>query len=163
MRESPDGTVVDTDCLLRRAEHEISYGAKRAIEMYLPVWEQGPSDALFDKCADVHTLCEGERQKCRALMREFDMLRYPNGESVTKDRIQDEWWYADYQAMIEVMTRDILGDVEGLLRAYIADYEDIFGRKVTPQQRTRFRRWAHAVYAKHKDFEMPEECDAETH
>jgi len=73
MTESPDGRRVNTDTLLRRAEHEISYGAKRAIEMYLPVWEKGPALELFNKCAEHHALCRGEIEKCRALMVELGM------------------------------------------------------------------------------------------
>lgn len=64
----------DFDELIRRAEHEISYRAKRAIEMYIPVWEKEPAYYLFLKCAEAHVLCRGEIEKCRYLMREYGMV-----------------------------------------------------------------------------------------
>lgn len=60
------------DQLLRRAEHEISYSAKRSIEMYIPVWKQEPAFNLFLKCA--FSLSLGEIEKCRYLMREYGMV-----------------------------------------------------------------------------------------
>ena len=74
MAVSPDGVRVNTDTLLRRAEHEISYSAKRAIEMYIPVWEKGPAPNLFKKCAEVYALCQGEVEQCRTLMTELEMI-----------------------------------------------------------------------------------------
>jgi hypothetical protein len=62
------------DRILRRAENEISYCAKRAIEMYIPVWEKEPAYYLFLKCAEAWHLCQGEIEKCKALMAEFDMI-----------------------------------------------------------------------------------------
>ena len=69
-----DGTEIDPNAIMRRAEHEISYGAKRAIEMYIRVWEKGPAPHLFDKCARAHHLCQGEIEKCRVLMDEIGMV-----------------------------------------------------------------------------------------
>ena len=77
---SPDGRRVVVDELLRRAECEISYSAKRAIELYLPVWEKGPAWNLFLKCAQAYALCAGEIEKCRALMTEAGM---------THDKMED--------------------------------------------------------------------------
>ena len=57
-----------------RAEHEISYSAKRAIQMYIPVWETEPAYYLFLKCAQAHVLCQGEIEQCRYLMREYGMV-----------------------------------------------------------------------------------------
>lgn len=74
MAVNPDGARVNTDTLLRRAEHEISYRAKRAIEMYIPVWEKGPAPYLFEKCAEHYVLCQGEIEQCRALMAELEMV-----------------------------------------------------------------------------------------
>lgn len=71
---NPDGTSVDDNRLLLRAEHEICYSAKRAIEMYIPVWEKQPCDSLFGICADAFVLSDGERKQCLDLMREFGML-----------------------------------------------------------------------------------------
>jgi hypothetical protein len=65
---------VDHDKLIRRAEHEISYSAKRAIEMYIPVWETQPAWYLFLKCADKYCLCAGEIEKCKVLLSEFGMV-----------------------------------------------------------------------------------------
>jgi hypothetical protein len=59
---------MNTDTILRRAEHEISYRAKRAIEMFIPVYDKDKSLVMFDKCADHHALCRGEIEKCRDLM-----------------------------------------------------------------------------------------------
>ena len=59
--------------LLRRAEHEISYSAKRAIEMYLPVYEQGAAFYLFCKCAE-HRLSRIEMDECGEIMAQFGML-----------------------------------------------------------------------------------------
>jgi len=59
---------MNTDTILRRAEHEISYRAKRAIEMFIPVYDKDKSLVMFDKCAERHALCQGEIEKCRDLM-----------------------------------------------------------------------------------------------
>ena len=59
---------MNTDTVLRRAEHEISYRAKRAIEMFIPVYNKDKSFAMFGKCAEHHGLCQGEILKCRDLM-----------------------------------------------------------------------------------------------
>ena len=64
----------DINDLMRRAENEISYKAKRAIEMYWPVWEKEPAFYLFLKCAENNALCQGEIDKCRFLMQEYGMV-----------------------------------------------------------------------------------------
>lgn len=60
--------------LMRRAEKEISYSAKRAIEMYIPVWEKEPSWGMFKSCAKYNALCQGEIEQCQCLMREYGMV-----------------------------------------------------------------------------------------
>ena len=64
---------IDSDRLMRRAEHEINYRARRAIEMFLPVWKKDLSFAMFHVCANSHCLCQGEIEKCKALMEESGM------------------------------------------------------------------------------------------
>ena len=56
------------DNLVRRAEPEISYRAKRAIEMFLHVSDKDKSLTMFDKCAESHFLCQGEAEKCKSLL-----------------------------------------------------------------------------------------------
>jgi len=67
----------DINKLLVRAEHEISYGAKRAIEMFLPVWDKDKCLTMFDKCAESHCLCQGEVEKCKLLMNEMGIRDKP--------------------------------------------------------------------------------------
>lgn len=64
---------LDTDLLLKAAEHMISYSSKRAIEMYLPVWKKEPALYLFDRCAKHYGLRQGEIEKCKGLMAKFGM------------------------------------------------------------------------------------------
>lgn len=68
----------DINGLMRRAEHEICYSAKRAIEMYYDLWKQGaeyslPEANLFSLCANRHGLNHGQIEACRKLMQEFGM------------------------------------------------------------------------------------------
>ncbi len=67
-------TVDQADKLMRRAEHEVCYGAKRAVEMYLPVYAQEAAFYLFRKCAEHYGLSESEILKCRDIMDQFGML-----------------------------------------------------------------------------------------
>jgi hypothetical protein len=63
-----------TNDLLRRAEHEISYGAKRAVEMYLPAYKQEAAFYLFCKCAEHYGLSRIEMDECGEIMAQFGML-----------------------------------------------------------------------------------------
>jgi hypothetical protein len=58
-----------------RAEHEISYSAKRAIERFLGLPDDGVDEVAFMECAKAHSLCEGEVEKCKALLAEFRIWR----------------------------------------------------------------------------------------
>lgn len=62
------------NAILRKAEHTISYSAKRAIEMYFPVWEKEPAWYLFLKCAEHYHLCQVEIEQCKDLMEQFGMV-----------------------------------------------------------------------------------------
>lgn len=76
---------LNDDQLLRRAEHEISYSAKRAIEMYIPVWEAEPAWNLFLKCAQAHALSKDKIEACKRLMRQFGMVE----EEVVMEGLSD--------------------------------------------------------------------------
>jgi len=43
------------------------------------------------------------------------MKRYPNGEPTTKDKIQDEPWYPQYQTLREIAVRTGHTEVEDLV------------------------------------------------
>ena len=63
---------LDFDILSRRAEHEISYNAKRAIQNFISIrdwyhnWDAFLKGAWF--------LCEGEIQQCKYLLQEYLMI-----------------------------------------------------------------------------------------
>lgn len=64
---------------------------------------------------------------------------YPNGDIKTKERIQDEEWYPDYQAFMEI-TVDIHDDPEEkLISLFNADYEAIFQKEYPNQEQ--LKRW----------------------
>jgi len=67
---------------------------------------------------------------------------YRNGESITKDRIQDEDWYPDYQAMLEMA--DAEPNAEELVVLFRLDYEDIFGKDYPDI--AQLERWAGSIY-----------------
>ena len=67
------GEPPDINKIMRRAEQEISYSAKRAVEMYYPVWEKQPAMYLFDKCAEHYHLSKGAIEQCKNLMIECGM------------------------------------------------------------------------------------------
>jgi len=68
----PDPNCPDTrNKLLLTAEHEIRYSAKRAIEMFLPVWDKDKSFTMFHICTQHYCLCQGEAEKCKSLMIKF--------------------------------------------------------------------------------------------
>ena len=56
--------------------------------------------------------------------------RYDNGEVITQGRIEDESWYRDYQALIEIAARnnEMAQDVDALYEAYQKDYFEVFER-----------------------------------
>ena len=56
---------------LRRAEHEISYLAKRAIEMYIEVWEKEPALYIFEGPIAKHFWLEPwQVEDCIQIMKE---------------------------------------------------------------------------------------------
>lgn len=68
-------TASQENDLLRRAEHEVSYSAKRAVEMYLPVYKQEAAFYLFCSiCAKHYGLNGIEMDNCGRIMAQFGML-----------------------------------------------------------------------------------------
>ena len=67
------GNTPDFNRLLSEAEHNISYGAKRAIEMYIPVWSKGHCIELFYKCCNRYCIDKFDVKKCVLLMDKFGM------------------------------------------------------------------------------------------
>jgi len=70
--------TADINGIMRRAEHEICYFAKRAIEMYYEAWQEGAehSDAgwdIFTLCAKHYCLKQWQIEACQKLMKEFGM------------------------------------------------------------------------------------------
>ena len=68
----------DINGIMRRAEHEICYSAKRAIEVYYPSWQDGAEHAdheadIFTLCAKHYGLKQGQIESCQRLMAEFGM------------------------------------------------------------------------------------------
>lgn len=76
---------------------------------------------------------------------------YPNGEPVTKERIQEEPWYGDYQGMMEMACFDDFKDWHGLYERFAEDYADIHGRMLTKEEAERFERWAKCEFAKKQE------------
>lgn len=63
-------------------------------------------------------------------------MNYDTGDLITKARIQDESWYPDYQALIEVVcghSEEVMPNEE-LVRLYNLDYKSIFGRDYPNQE-----------------------------
>lgn len=61
------------DKVLRRAEHEVNYMAKRAVEMYIEVWEkdEGKSRYLFEGPISKHWFLEPwQIEHCVTIMKE---------------------------------------------------------------------------------------------
>lgn len=64
---------------------------------------------------------------------------YDNGEIVTKERMEDEPWYDDYQSLIEITCSLSTDDVGKLLEAANKDYEEVFGKPYpNPEQMLRW-------------------------
>ena len=59
---------------------------------------------------------------------------YDNGEPMTKQRMEDEPWYDDYQALMEVAMGLETSDVETLLKAANEDYKEVFGTPYPNQE-----------------------------
>ena len=79
-------------------------------------------------------------------------MNWANGEVKTQARIQDEAWYSDYQAMMEMTVRNDYGAYQDLLREFEEDFISIFGRAITPEEHLRFDRWAKY------EWEVSQEC-----
>lgn len=73
---------------------------------------------------------------------------YPNGESVTRERIQDEPWYGDYQGMMEMACFGEYVDFKELLQEFEWDFSLMYSRNPTQKEHERFERWAKCEYAK---------------
>ena len=67
-------------------------------------------------------------------------MNYDNGEPITAARIQEESWYADYQALMEIAVRSGATEVPELVRLFNADYREIFGKDFADQKR--LGRWS---------------------
>ncbi len=68
----------DINGIMRRAEHEICYFAKRAIEEYYIFWQEGNEHAdheadIFTLIAKHNCLKPGQIESCERLMKEFGM------------------------------------------------------------------------------------------
>lgn len=68
------------------------------------------------------------------------MNTYPNGEPVTKDRIEDEPWYSDYQALMHFAMGET--DAQKILADFVQDWRDIFMQDPAQEQIEQWRRWA---------------------
>lgn len=63
---------------------------------------------------------------------------YPNGEPILKSRIQDESWYPNYQALLE-MAMHTYGSPDGLANFFLDDYFEVFGKEfANPEQALRW-------------------------
>ena len=102
-----------------------------------------------EHCCKEHG-CKYSEQDCPVVTGEMEQSHpcqdcqktYPNGEPVTKDCIQSEDWYPDYQAMMEMSRGNPFEDYKGLLHAFIEDFMRVHGRDTTPAENIRFERWA---------------------
>ena len=82
------------------------------------------------------------------------MSSYDNGELITKDRMEDEVWYSDYQTLISfAMGED---NLENLINNFQEDYKDCFGIKY--ENKEQLERWAKLQIERSKQFkkEYPE-------
>jgi hypothetical protein len=53
------------------------------------------------------------------------MKRYENGELITKERMEDEDWYSDYQALMHIsMYHDISEDCDEIARVFWEENPD---------------------------------------
>lgn len=77
---------------------------------------------------------------------------YPNGEEITKQCIQDEPWYPDYQSMLEMRQADPVA----LYDEFLQDFKDVFEREPDPDERVRFKRWAIQIAKVQREFEKGE-------
>lgn len=68
---------------------------------------------------------------------------YPNGEPIRETHIEDEVWYPDYQAMLELATSES-EDVDELVTAFRLDYNEIFNKDYPDLER--LKRWAESIY-----------------
>ena len=64
--------------------------------------------------------------------------RYNNGEKITKDRMEDEDWYADYQSLLELSKKN--SSVEYIANAFLTDYYNLFGKQYSNLERV--LRWS---------------------
>lgn len=60
-------------------------------------------------------------------------MRYSNGEEITKDRMEDEDWYNDYQCMCEWSMFQTSS--EKILKLFNDDYREVFGCEYSNQER----------------------------
>ena len=75
---------------------------------------------------------------------------YPNGEVISKDRIEDEDWYPDYQAMMEMAMFQTSG--KRIYRLYVKDFTEVFRREITVDECVKFQRWADFLAEGSKEF-----------
>lgn len=80
--------------------------------------------------------------------------RYDNGELVTKDRIQDEAWYPDYQCLMGLAMFQT--DIQALVDDFNKDYKSVFGKDYLDENQ--LLRWA--VLHTERSRNLPEDCKA---
>jgi hypothetical protein len=69
------------------------------------------------------------------------MKRYPNGELVTKERMQDEdWYYSYYQPFLE-FALGCMPDVDSMYEETIGFFKDFFDEELSKENKERILRW----------------------
>jgi hypothetical protein len=65
---------------------------------------------------------------------------YDNGELVTRERMELEPWYPEYQSLIEFSMGET--DPDAIVSSCVNDYHKIFGQDPPPEKIKRWKKWA---------------------
>lgn len=76
------------------------------------------------------------------------MKRYDNGELITKERMQDEEWYSDYQDLLEFAFGSA-DNVDALYVEYIEFHKKVFKEDLSDKDKERILRWCVILVERH--------------
>jgi len=78
------------------------------------------------------------------------MKRYANGEPVTKERMESEDWYPNFQSLMEIPVPDKPTTVSEIMGAFEKEYLKIFETEYPDKEQ--LLRWSVLVSERHNNF-----------
>jgi len=99
--------------------------------------------------------CESDKPGCPYCNPKFEQelkhpQRYPNGDVIKAERIEEEPWYPDYQNLLELTIGLEKPSVAALHQEYLEEYRAIYGNLPSREHFEQSLRWAVLHVERHR-------------